>query len=125
MAYTTALPTSINIKFNNITPPKTIDARGELTITWDLVNETQVYYDLNTSNCGMCPTTTLSNSAVCNLTSDVQDDVYTLCNVTVIIQVMMECDGVSEQYYSESVEITIKGEIYNELNTYVLIYVLA
>ena len=115
---------SINIKFNNITPPKTIDVQGELTITWDLVNETQVYYDVNTSNCGMCSTTTLSNSAVCNLTSDVQDDVYTLCNVTVIIQVMMECDRVSEQY-SESVEITIKGEIYNELNTYVLIYVLA
>ena len=57
---TTALTTSVNISFNITTPPKTIDVLGELIITWDLVNETQVYYDVNASSCGMCPTTTLS-----------------------------------------------------------------
>ena len=95
-------------------PPKSIP--GELTISWDLVynndtlnqNVSQIY-NVNTSNCGTCPTTTSSNFATCNLTeSDVQVDTP-VCNVTVMIQIM-ECDIVITERYS----VDLNGEIYHE-----------
>ena len=107
MIWYTALPTPMNVTFNSM-PPKTIP--GKLTITWELVsndtlNVTQVYNILlNTSNCGMCPTTTTSNFIMCNLTeSNVQLDV---CTVSVIIQDIMECDIIK----NVTGEFDLKGE---------------
>ena len=107
--WSTALPTAINI---SVLPPKSIP--GVLTISWELVynnatlnqNVTQVY-DVNTSNCGMCPNTiTSSNFAMCNLTeSNVQVDTP-VCNVTVMIQII-ECGFVITEQYS----VDINGEI--------------
>ena len=78
----------MDIKFN-IIPPK-------LTILWDLVhngslNVTKVYdVLLNTSNCGMCPNTTTSNFAVCNLIQS--NEQLGICTVLEIVQDSFECD---------------------------------
>ena len=81
----------------------------ELTIMWDIeyngilnssdvLNLTQLY-TINTSNCGMCPITTSSTSATCNLM--VSDLLAGMCNVTVIAQVI-ECgittEATSDEY---------------------------
>ena len=98
-------------------PPKTIP--GELTITWDLehndtlnnnstLNVTQVY-NVITSNCGMCPTTTSSTSALCNLT--VSNLLAGTCNVTVTVQVM-EC-GITRNATSKQYTVNLSGEICN------------
>ena len=88
---------------------------GELTITWDLeynetlnssgtlkFNMTQLYYyTINTSNCGMCPTSTFnltsSTSATCNVT--MSDLLAGTCNVTVVVHIM-ECDITTETQHS-------------------------
>ena len=65
----------------------------------DILNVTQLYYTINTSNCGMCPTTTSSTSATCNLTTS--DLLAGTCNVTVIVHDMVcgiTTEGTSEQY---------------------------
>ena len=81
---------------------------GELTITWDLeYNDTlnsndtlnTIHYTINTSNCGMCPTTTLPTSATCDVTTS--DLLAGMCNVTVIAHVMVcgiTTEATSEQY---------------------------
>jgi hypothetical protein len=62
---------------------------------------------VNTSNCGTC--TASSTFVACNLTaSNLQVD--TVCNITVMIQIM-ECSTAITELYSAD----LSGEIYNEL----------
>ena len=128
-AWSTVLLTSINI---NVWSPMI----GELIITWDLeyndtctlnssdpLNMTQLdYYTINTSNCGMCPTTTSSTSVTCNLTmSDLLAGMYT-CNITVIVHAMVcgiTSNATSEQY---SVHL-MNGEVYHELTRGIIIII--
>jgi hypothetical protein len=97
---------------------------GELNITWDFkynntlnsdtLNVIQLYSTINTSNCGMCSTTTSSMTALCNVTTS--DLLAGTCNVTVIVQIM-ECGitkATSEQY--SVCLIKFNGEIYNNVS---------
>ena len=108
MVYT-ALLTSINIYPTTfvLQAPMT----DELTITWDVeyngilkcsdtLNLTQIYYTVNTSNCGMCPPTTSSTSVTCNLTTRDLLSAGT-CNVTVVVHAMVcgiTMEATSEEY---------------------------
>ena len=111
MVYT-ALLTSININPTTFVLQKPMT--DELIITWDveyngILNSSdtlfvtqQLYYNniIDTSNCGMCPNTTSSTSATCNLTASDLSAGMTLCNVTVIAQVI-ECGITTEATTSE------------------------
>ena len=117
MVYT-ALLTSINIYPTTfvLQAPMT----DELTITWDVeyngilkcsdtLNLTQIYYTVNTSNCGMCPPATSSTSLTCNLTAS--DLLAGICNVTVIVHVTVcgnTTEATSEEY---SVHLILNGKI--------------
>ena len=113
---------------------------SELNITWDLVyndtlnssdtlNMTQLEsdynYTINTSNCGMCPTTctTSSTSATCNVT--MSDLLAGTCNVTVVVHAVV-C-GITTEATSEEYSVRLmNGEIYHELirATIIILYVL-
>ena len=99
-AWSTVLLTSINVWSPMI---------GELIITWDLEHNgilnsndplNTIYYTINTSNCGMCPTTTSSTSVTCNLTTRDLLSAGT-CNVTVVVHAMVcgiTMEATSEEY---------------------------
>ena len=120
MVYT-ALLISININLTTFVLLNQKPMTNELTITWDveyndILNSSgtlNLIYTVNTSNCGMCPSTTSSTSVTCNLTAS--DLLAGMCNVIVIVHIMV-C-GITTEVTSEeySVRLIVNGKTYYEL----------
>ena len=93
-------------------PPPTITLSeintDQLTFTWNSIyaNLSGVQYFVSTSNCGVCPNTTYSNSVRCNsinITSNLHE-----CSLTILTMVCGRNGSGSDPFI-----VTIKGQLNN------------
>ena len=79
------LPPPMNISLD-------IVRKGQVHFTWDPVAQacSALWYNINASNCGTCPSTTISTSAVC---TDIEVDGEKICHFSVSTVVCSDITG--------------------------------